>query len=153
MSAWQRERPELDFAPLEVWSRVHRLARHLQRARRAAFAAGSLEAWEFDVVAALRRTGPPYQLSPTALMQHNLVSSGTMTNRIDRLAERGLVDRRTDPTDGRGILVVLTDAGKARVDEAMGRLVTIERELLAGLGRAEQERLAVLLRKLSLAVE
>ncbi|MDQ1573909.1 MAG: hypothetical protein QOH44_1468, partial [Actinomycetota bacterium] len=109
VGAWTRERPDLDFTPLQVLSRVGRLARHLERARRAAFSASDLELWEFDVLSALRRAGDPYQLSPKALLQQTLVSSGTMTNRIDRLVERTLVERRMDPNDGRGILVVMTE--------------------------------------------
>jgi len=149
VEAWARERPDIDFAPLQVLSRVGRLARHLDLSRRAAFTASGLEPWEFDVLAALRRAGTPYQLSPKALLQQTLVSSGTMTNRIDRLVERKLVERRTDPHDGRGVLVVMTDAGRERVDVAISELVTEEAELLAGLSRADQERLSGLLRKLS----
>ncbi len=150
VDAWARERPDLDVAPLQVLSRVDRLARHLDRARRTAFTASDLEPWEFDVLAALRRAGAPYQLSPKALLQQTLVSSGTMTNRIDRLVERRLVDRRTDPHDGRGVLVVMTETGRQQVDAAMTVLVADEAEMLAGLSRADQERLSALLRKLSL---
>jgi len=150
VDAWERERPDLDFAPLQVLSRVARLARHLDRARRAAFAASDLESWEFDVLSALRRAGAPYELSPKALLQQTLVSSGTMTNRIDRLVERRLVERRTDPNDGRGILVMMTAAGADRVDRAISQLVDGEAALLDGLSAADQERLAALLRKLSL---
>src|SRR6059058_6697504 len=84
IEAWRRERPDLDVAPLEVLSRVSRLARHLDRARGAAFSAHGLEPWEFDVLAALRRAGAPYELSPGQLTAEALVTSGTMTNRIDR---------------------------------------------------------------------
>ena len=150
VDAWERERPDLDFAPLQVLSRVARLARHLDRARRTAFAASDLESWEFDVLSALRRAGAPYELSPKALLLQTLVSSGTMTNRIDRLAERQLVERRTDPNDGRGILVMMTAAGAERVDRAISRLVDGETALLDGLSAPDQERLAALLRKLSL---
>ena len=147
---WSRERPDVDFAPLQVLSRVARLAKHLDRARRQAFAASGLEPWEFDVLAALRRAGTPYQLSPKALLQQTLVSSGTMTNRIDRLVERRLVERRTDPHDGRGVLVVMTSRGAEAVDAAISELLAGEAELLEGLSKADQERLSVLLRKLSL---
>ena len=150
VDAWARERPDLDFSPLQVLSRVGRLARHLDRARRAAFAASELESWEFDVLSALRRAGDPYQLSPKALLQQTLVSSGTMTNRIDRLVERGLVERRTDPNDGRGILVVMSRRGQERVDRAISELLVGEAALLDALSPADQERLAGLLRKLSL---
>jgi DNA-binding MarR family transcriptional regulator len=150
VDAWVRERPDLDFAPLQVLSRVGRLARHLERARRMAFSASDLELWEFDVLSALRRAGAPYQLSPKALLQQTLVSSGTMTNRIDRLVERLLVERRTDPNDGRGILVVMTERGRDRVDSAIALLIQGESELLDGLTQTDQDRLAALLRKLSL---
>jgi DNA-binding MarR family transcriptional regulator len=147
---WARERPDVDFAPMHVLSRVGRLSRHLDRARRQAFAASGLEPWEFDVLAALRRAGTPYQLSPKALLQQTLVSSGTMTNRIDRLVERRLVERRTDPHDGRGVLVVMTGRGTEAVDDAISELLAGEAELLEGLSKGDQERLAGLLRKLSL---
>ena len=150
VDAWARERNDLDFSPLQVLSRVARLARHLERARRTAFAASDLELWEFDVLSALRRAGAPYQLSPKALLQQTLVSSGTMTNRIDRLVTRTLVERRTDPNDGRGILVVMTPLGTERVDAAIAQLLTAEAELLDALSTLDQERLAILLRKLSL---
>src|SRR5260370_628253 len=119
VDAWERERPDLDFAPLQVLSRVGRLARHLERARRTAFGASDLELWEFDVLSALRRAGDPYQLSPKALLQQTLVSSGTMTNRIDRLVERRLVERRTDPQDGRGVVVLMTGRGTQAGDDSI----------------------------------
>ena len=150
VGAWTRERPDLDFAPLHVLSRVGRLSKHLDRARKTAFTASGLESWEFDVLSALRRAGDPYQLSPKALLQQTLVSSGTMTNRIDRLVVRALVERRTDPNDGRGILVVLTDDGRNRVDSAISQLLIAEAEVLDNLSVGDQERLASLLRKLSL---
>jgi DNA-binding MarR family transcriptional regulator len=150
VDAWLRERPDLDFSPLQVLSRVGRLAKHLDRARRAAFTASGLDSWEFDVLSALRRAGSPYQLSPKALLQQTLVSSGTMTNRIDRLVERGLVERRGDPNDGRGILVTMTPTGQARVDAAISQLLTAEAELLGNLSVPDRERIATLLRKLSL---
>ena len=150
VDAWARERSDLDFSPLQVLSRVARLARHLERARRTAFAASDLELWEFDVLSALRRAGSPYQLSPKALLQQTLVSSGTMTNRIDRLVTRKLVERRTDPNDGRGILVIMTEEGRERVDAAISTLLEAESELLDRLPKADQERLSGLLRKLSL---
>jgi DNA-binding MarR family transcriptional regulator len=153
VEAWERERPDLEFAPLQVLSRVSRLTRHLDRARKQAFARSGLESWEFDVLAALRRAGEPYVLSPKQLLQQTLVSSGTMTNRIDRLVAAGLVERRTDPHDGRGILVVMTSNGLTRVDAAITRLVDAEEHLLGGLTPADRSRLAALLRKLSVDVE
>ncbi len=148
VAAWHAERPDLDVAPLQVLSRVSRLARHLDRARRAAFAAHDLETWEFDVLSALRRQGPPYQLTPGALLRATLVTSGTMTNRIDRLAAAGLVRREPDPQDRRGVLVTLTEAGRARVDAALADLVRGEDLLLNGLSEADRSTLADLLRVL-----
>jgi DNA-binding MarR family transcriptional regulator len=148
VGAWRRERPDLDVEPLQVLSRVSRLARHLDRARRATFVRHDVEAWEFDVLTALRRAGPPYRLSPGRLLRATLVTSGTMTNRIDRLAEAGLVLRRPDPQDKRGVLVQLTEEGLTRVDATFADLLDTERELLKTLDDAEREALAVLLRSL-----
>jgi DNA-binding MarR family transcriptional regulator len=148
VAAWRRERPDLDVGPLEVLSRVTRLSRHLDRARRAAFAEHGLEAWEFDVLSALRRAGDPYQLSAGRLVTQTLVTSGTMTNRIDRLAARGLVERHRDPADRRGVQVRLTDAGRRQVDAALADLLGRERDLLGDLSEAEAARLAALLRRL-----
>ena len=153
VEAWRRERPDLDVAPLEVLSRVTRLARHLDLARRAAFDAHGLEPWEFDVLAALRRAGAPYSLSPGRLLQMTLVTSGTMTNRIDRLEAKGLVLRVPDPTDGRGVQVTLTDQGRARVDDALTDLLGHEREILAALPATDRDLLADLLRRLTVPFE
>jgi DNA-binding MarR family transcriptional regulator len=146
VARWQAERPDLDVAPLHVLSRVSRLARHLDRARRAAFTAHGLEIWEFDVLSALRRQGEPYQLSPGGLLRATLVTSGTMTNRIDRLAAAGLVSRHRDQQDKRGVLVQLTDRGLHTVDAALSDLLERERELLTGLDDSQQAELAGLLR-------
>ncbi|MGN6303059.1 MAG: MarR family winged helix-turn-helix transcriptional regulator [Angustibacter sp.] len=148
VAAWQRERPDLDVAPLEVLSRVSRLARHLDRARSAAFTEHDLESWEFDVLSALRRAGAPYELSPGQLVTQTLVTSGTMTNRVDRLTARGLVQRLPDSRDRRGVIVRLTDAGLRRVDDAFAGLLDRERDLLASLAPADRTRLAELLRSL-----
>jgi DNA-binding MarR family transcriptional regulator len=148
VAAWSRERPDLDVSPLEVLSRVTRLARHLDRTRRTAFGAHGLEAWEFDVLAALRRAGRPYVLSPGQLVTSTLVTSGTMTNRIDRLADKGLLERLPDPNDRRGVHVRLTPAGKSRVDDALADLLEHERQILAVLAVRQRETLAALLRTL-----
>ena len=146
VAAWQRERPDLDVSPLEVLSRVTRLARHLDRARSQAFSSHHLESWEFDVLAALRRSGEPYELSPGRLLQQTMVTSGTMTNRIDRLAAADLVQRRKDLHDRRGVLVRLTESGKVKVDAALADLLRQEHEILGGLDDAQQGALASLLR-------
>lgn len=149
VEAWRRERPDLDVAPLEVLSRVTRLARHLDRARSAAFTRHGLEGWEFDVLAALRRSGPPYQLSPGQLVAQTMVTSGTMTNRIDRLAGRLLVRRLPDPADGRGVMVRLEAGGQELVDAALADLLTVERDLLEALEAGDRTTLADLLRRLT----
>src|SRR3954451_24776068 len=123
VEAWARERPDLDLAPVEVFSRISRLGRHLDLARRDAFTAAQVESWEFDVLAALRRAGTPYELSPGKLLRETLVTSGTMTNRVDRLVERGLVERLPDPHERRGVLGRLTPEGKIAVDSAFERLL------------------------------
>ena len=148
VAAWRRERPDLDVEPLEVLSRISRLARHLDRARRTAFAEHNLESWEFDVLTALRRAGAPYQLSPGQLLTQTLVTSGTMTNRIDRLAGKGLVQRLPDPGDRRGVLVRLSRAGQDLADLAMAGLLAHERALLKELSAGQRGELAGLLRQL-----
>jgi DNA-binding MarR family transcriptional regulator len=146
VAAWQRQRPELDVSPLQVLSRISRLAKHLDIARRGAFSDHGLESWEFDVLSALRRQGAPFQLTPGALLRATLVTSGTMTNRIDRLTEAGLVRREPDPRDRRGVLVTLTQDGRERVDAALTDLVSREQQFLASLGESERKQLADLLR-------
>jgi len=153
VGAWNTQRPDLDFSPLEVLSRMDRLSRHLDRARREVFRRSDIEPWEWDVLSALRRAGDPFQLSPKQLLQQTLVSSGTMTNRIDRLVGRRFVRRESDPGDGRSVLVTLTDGGRVREDAAITRLVDAEAELLRALPRGDRERLAGLLRKLSLSFD
>lgn len=147
VAAWKRERPDLDFSPLEVLSRITRIARHLDIARRKAFA--DLDARGFDVLTALRRAGDPYQLSPGHLMQETMVTSGTMTNRLDRLEEIGLITRKTDPHDGRGSLVTLTKNGMQVVDTAMEDLLHREREFLISLSNSERAQLASMLSQLA----
>ena len=148
VAAWRRERPDVDVSPMHVLSRVSRVAHHVDQARKASFSAHEIEPWEFDVLSALRRSGDPYELSPGRLVAETLVTSGTMTNRIDRLAARGLVDRRRDPADRRGVLVRLTAAGRTRVDAAVSELLEREAELLAGVDPAALERLTADLRDL-----
>src|ERR1700689_2763992 len=148
IAAWRQQRPDLDVAPLQVLSRISRLARHLDIARRNAFAAHELESWEFDVLSALRRAGPPFQLTPGALLRATLVTSGTMTNRIDRLRSADLVYREPDPSDRRGVLVTLSERGRSVVDAALTDLLDRERALLAALSDDQRSVLADLLRTL-----
>jgi DNA-binding MarR family transcriptional regulator len=153
VEAWGRERPDLDLGPMEVLSRVSRLDHHLDAARRAAFTDHAIEPWEFDVLAALRRAGSPYELSPGRLLRETLVTSGTMTNRVDRLVARSFVERLPDPSDRRGVLVRLTPEGRAAVDGALESLLDHERPLLAALDGPERRQLATLLRKLAVTIE
>lgn len=148
VEAWQRERPDLDVSPMHVLSRVTRLARHLDRMRGAAFAASGLESWEFDVLAALRRAGPEHRLSPGQLLKETMVTSGTMTNRVDRLAARGLVTRDPHPEDRRAVLVGLTEAGRDAVDRAFGDLMAAEHEILADLEPVHRDAITHALREL-----
>lgn len=148
VEAWNRERGDLDLTPVEVFSRISRLARHLDLARREAFSSHEIEPWEFDVLAALRRAGKPYQLTPGRLIRETMVTSGTMTNRIDRLADRNLVKRSPDPHDRRGVIVELTAKGKRAVDAAFEELLTSEADLMETLTPADRDALAGLLRRL-----
>ena len=148
VEAWARERGDLDLAPVEVFSRFSRLSRHLDLARRDAFTASGIESWEFDVLAALRRAGDPYELSPGRLLRETLVTSGTMTNRVDRLTARNFVERLPDPHDRRGVLVRLTPEGLAAVDTAFTALLAAEAEILAPMPAADRAELADLLRTL-----
>lgn len=148
VAAWSRERPDIDASPMEVFSRIGRLSKHLNLVRKEAFSEHGLETWEFDVLAALRRSGPPYELAPGQLVSATMVTSGTMTNRVDRLVNRGLVLREPSLDDRRGVRVILTDAGLARVDNAIDRLLTAERAMLNHLPEEQREHLATALRRL-----
>ena len=148
LEAWGSERPDLDLAPVAVFSRVSRLARRLELARRDAFAAHGMEQWEFDVLAALRRAGAPYELSPGRLLRETLVTSGTMTHRIDKLSARGWVERYPDPDDRRGVIVRLTTEGRTAVDSAFAALLDAEHALLEAIPERDRARLAALLRQL-----
>lgn len=153
VSSWQKERPDLDSTPMLVFSRITRLARHLDLARRNAFLSHGLEPWEFDVLSSLRRSGSPYALTPGVLMNELLVSSGTMTNRIDRLETKGLVERSPSPSDRRAVLVSLTVEGRKRVDSALKSLLDDERNLLVGISEEDEQRLSLLLKPLLLAFD
>lgn len=139
VSAWREQRPDLDVTPLEILSRLSRVSSYLDTARAQAFRNHDLDSWEFDVLAALRRVGNPFALSPGALALATHVTSGTMTTRVDRLLERGFVTRFPDPHDRRGVQVQLTEHGRHAVDGAMTDLLKSESAILANMtpeGRA-----------------
>lgn len=148
VAAWARERPDVDTSSMHIWSRLSRLAIDLDAARRRAFADHSLEPYEFDVLAALRRSGTPYRLSPGQLMKATHVTSGTMTNRIDRLVARGFVERVAHPEDRRVTLVGLLDDGRDAVDAALVDLLAVENSLLEGTDAATRRSLTDGLRAL-----
>jgi DNA-binding MarR family transcriptional regulator len=148
LTQWLRERPDVDAWPMGIVGRVSRLARLLDRELKEFFAAHGLERWEFDVLATLRRSGAPYELTAGALNRAAMVTSGAITNRIDRLAAKGLVERMPDEEDRRSIRVRLTGKGLAKIDELLAPHVENEARLLATLGPGEREELARLLRGL-----
>jgi DNA-binding MarR family transcriptional regulator len=137
VTGWAAVRPDLDLAPMQVLSRVRRLARVLEDHREQAFSEHGLAAHEFDVLAALRRSGEPAELTPGRLIEATHVTSGTMTNRLDRLVARRLVTRRPHPSDGRQSLIRLTAAGRRRVDGALESLLAYESEVIDGLAPRE----------------
>ncbi len=148
VAAWRRERPDLDVEPLQVLSRISRLAAVLDERRADAFVGHGLQAHEFDVLSVLRRSGDPFERTAGELASRTHVTSGTMTSRLDRLVARGFVTRRPDPADGRLVRVRLTDAGRERVDAAFVALLRSERQLLATLDGAQSTELAASLRSL-----
>jgi DNA-binding MarR family transcriptional regulator len=148
VEAWARERPDLDVDPLQILSRISRLADVLDERRAAAFVEHGLQAHEFDVLAALRRSGDPFEMTAGELCAATYVTSGTMTSRLDRLVGRKLVIRRPDDDDGRLVRVRLTAAGRRRVDGAMTALLESERELVGTLTVQKRDRLATTLREL-----
>lgn len=146
VAGWRRALPGVDVSPLGVLSRVTRLAHHLERQRSVVFARHDLETWTFDVLSALRRADPPHDLSPGQLLAQTLVTSGTMTNRLNHLEQRGLVRRRPDPRDARSVRIRLTAAGRRNVDDALKDLVVKEDALLSGLDDGQRSDLAALLK-------
>jgi len=148
LDQWARERPDLDCSPMGVIGRITQLQREVFLAQRATFARHGLDAPSFDVLAALRRAGEPYQLTPTALMRTALVTSGAITQRLDRLEEKGLITRERSENDGRAVVVTLTEAGRTALDRALPDHLETEAQLLEALPAAERAQLAALLRRL-----
>jgi len=152
LEQWRRERPELDPSPIGIIGRISRLARDLEQRLEPVYREHGLEAGWYDVLATLRRTGPPYQVRPTDFMGALMLTSSGTTKRLDRLERAGLIVRTPDPGDRRGTLITLTEAGRRLVDAATEAHLDNERRLVAALTAAEQRQLADLLRKLQLGL-
>ena len=149
---WQRERPELDASPIGVIGRISRLARELEQRLEPVYREHGLEPGWHDVLATLRRTGPPYRLRPTEFSSALMLTSSGTTKRLDRLEQVGLIAREPDPDDRRGTLITLTEAGRRLIDRVTAAHLENERRLLSGLSDPERQRLADLLRKLQLGL-
>ena len=145
MEQWRRERPDVDPSPMGVIGRLHRLADALHAELRPVFAEAGLSDGDFDVLASLRRSGAPYQLTPGELAASTMVTSGAVSKRLDRLEEKGYVTRTVCADDARSRRIELTAAGSALIDELVPKHLENERRLLAGLTDLERSRLAQLL--------
>ena len=152
VAQWNRERPEVDVSGMAIIGRITRLNQVIRPRLSAVFAAHDLESWEFDVLATLLRNGPPHQLTPGELLESMMITSGAMTNRIQRLEQRGFVERLKNPADGRQVLVTLTDDGHRVVDAALVDHAKNEADIIAALEPAQQRQLIDLLRILHEAV-
>ena len=146
LEQWNRERPDLDVAPMGLLGRIARLRTHLAREVEQTLAPHGLNSATFDVLATLRRSGPPYALSPGDLLATTMVSSGTMTNRLDQLEKAGLVAREHNPEDRRSVIIALTEKGRVVVDEAVTAHVANQHRLVETLSSEERKQLDGLLR-------
>lgn len=153
IAQWKRERPELDASPMAVVGRILRLGGLLERSVEDALQPFGLSLWQFDVLATLRRAGMPDGLSPTELMKEVMLSSGAMTNRIDKLETAGLVQRRPEPLDRRSVRIVLTSKGKRLIDRAIAVRFEEAASVVGALGSRERQSLERALKKLLQAVE
>jgi DNA-binding MarR family transcriptional regulator len=152
LEQWRRERPDLDRSPMGVIGRISRLAREVEQRLEPVYADHGLDGGWFDVLATLRRVGPPYRLRPTDLANALMLTSSGATKRLDRLEAAGFITRLADPADRRGILIALTPKGRMLVDKAVVDHVANEQRIVEKLTRAEQRQLAGLLRKLQLGL-
>ncbi|MGX2993682.1 MarR family winged helix-turn-helix transcriptional regulator [Streptomyces sp. JNUCC 64] len=148
LAQWRAERPDLDAAPMGVIGRIQRASRLLERVLSDQFATHGLQLGEFDILATLLRSGPPYRLTAGALSEASMITSGAMTNRLNRLVAKELVTRETDPDNRRSLLVTLTPEGHRLAGTALTGHLATEEELLDHLDGEERELLAGLLRKL-----
>ena len=152
VAQWERERPHVDVTPIAVIGRVHSLAEWLTEQHTSLYAEYALGPGEFDVMAALLRSGAPYEMTPTAIADWTVVSSGAVTKRVDRCVEQGWVTRRPGPGDGRSRVVTLTEEGRELIEVVMSASIGRLHELVEPLERAERDQLAALLEKWSLAL-
>ena len=150
---WRRVRPDLDTAPMGVLGRINRISLLVAEPIAAVMSEHGIDRGEFDVLASLRREGKPHELTPTRLYTSLMLSSGGLTNRLKRLARKGLIGRRPDPSDGRGELVCLTAAGRRVVDAVVDRDMNVEAALLQALTAQQHDALEGLLRRLAKALE
>jgi DNA-binding MarR family transcriptional regulator len=148
LQQWQRERPDLDTSPIGVIGRISRLSREIERRLEPVYAASGLEPGWYDVLATLRRAGPPYRLRPTDFAATLMLTSSGTTKRLDRLEAAGHITREPDQSDRRGVLIALTPKGRSLVDQASVKHMANEQRILGDLTAAEQRQLADLLRKL-----
>jgi DNA-binding MarR family transcriptional regulator len=152
LEQWHRERPDLDTSPIGVIGRISRLSREIERRLEPVYAASGLEPGWYDVLATLRRAGPPYRLRPTDFAATLMLTTSGTTKRLDRLEAAGHITRAPDPGDRRGVLITLTPQGRSLVEDAAVQHLANERRILSGLTPAEQRQLADLLRKLNLTL-
>lgn len=153
LGQWEHERPELDALAMSIFGRIWRLNAIGIKAVEKVLLEFGLSQPEFDVMATLRRSGTPYVLSPTALYTSLMLSSGAMTNRLDKLESRGLIQRIPSPEDRRSMLVQLSAQGLQLIDDALVAHVGNEQQLLRALNSSQQEALADLLRTLLLDID
>jgi DNA-binding MarR family transcriptional regulator len=153
LSQWRRERPDLDTEAMGILGRLKRLTTHLAREVEQVLQQHGLSSSAFDVLATLRRSGAPYRLSPGDLLAMTMVSSGTMTNRIDQLEKSGFVKRVVNPDDRRSVLIALTDQGLDIVEETVGAHVANQQRLTQSLTGEEKTELDALLRRFLSAFE
>jgi DNA-binding MarR family transcriptional regulator len=145
---WGEERPDLDISALGISVRVDILAKHWQRATSASLKTLGLKLREYEVLAALRRQGEPYQMPATMLAKSALLSPGAMTIRIDQLEKKKWVKRRVDPTDGRGVLIGLTQNGLKLIERAIETRINVADQAVSSLSNKQRRDAEVLLRKL-----
>jgi DNA-binding MarR family transcriptional regulator len=150
---WARELPDLNTEPMAILGRAFRLGNMVRPSIEATFAGFGLDRGEFDVIATLRRSGPPYRLTPTEMYGLLMISSGGLTHRLDRLEKAGLIRREKSPQDGRSVQVALTEKGAALAEQAFRTDMASELAFLQPLDERERETLAGLLRKLILGIE